>query len=77
MKPVRYLSVKEVAAMFDISVKTIYKMKDQGVIPGHFQLGSMHFFDEEELLRGLKELATQKKTAVKFHQTRDKHGLMK
>lgn len=75
----RYLSVKEVATLLNISVKTVYKMKDQGVIPGHFQLGSMHFFDEEELLRGLKDLATQKKTVIKFQHSRtdDRHGLLK
>ncbi|MGV8018289.1 MAG: helix-turn-helix transcriptional regulator [Ignavibacteria bacterium] len=72
----RYLSVKEVAKMFSISPKTVYKKL--GIIPGYFNLGGMHFFDEEELLKGLKLLATSSnKTTSKVHQTRDKHGLMK
>jgi excisionase family DNA binding protein len=72
----RYLSVKEVASLLNISLKTVYKKL--GVIPGYFNLGGMHFFDEEELLNGLKKLATSSnKTALINHQTRDKHGLMK
>ena len=73
----RYLSVKEVATILNISIKTVYKKL--GVIPGYFNLGGMHFFDEEELRKGLKDLATRpNKAASKFHQTRaDKHGLMK
>lgn len=79
MKPIRYLSVKEVAAILRIHEKTVYKMIYAGNLPGHFMLGSMHFIDEEELRNGLKQLATSpKKTTSKFHQTRaDKHGLMK
>jgi excisionase family DNA binding protein len=72
----RYLSVKEVATILNISVKTVYKKL--GVIPGYFNLGGMHFFDEEELHSGLKLLVNQsKRTASQSHQTRDKHGLMK
>ena len=75
----RYLSVKEVAAILNISIKTVYKKLD--VMPGYFNLGGMHFFDEEEFLNGLKRLATQpKKTASQFHQSRainDRHGLLK
>lgn len=72
----RYLSVKEVAALLNISIKTVYKKLD--CIPGYFNLGGMHFFDEEELRNGLKDLATRSKKATsQFHQTRDKHGLMK
>jgi len=72
----RYLSVKEVATILNISIKTVYKKLD--IIPGYFNLGGMHFFDEEELRNGLKDLATKSnKTSSKFHQTRDKHGLMK
>ena len=72
----RYLSVKEVASLLNISIKTVYKKL--GLIPGYFNLGGMHFFDEEELLNGLKKLATsQNKTALINNQTRDKHGLMK
>lgn len=74
----RYLSVKEVATILGISNKTVYKLIYKGTIPGHFMLDSMHFFDEDELRKGLKELATSpKKTVSKIHQTRDKHGLMK
>jgi excisionase family DNA binding protein len=72
----RYLSVKEVAQLLRISNKTVYKKLD--VIPGYFNLDGMHFFDEEELHKGLKALATKpKKTASISHQTRDTHGLMK
>jgi excisionase family DNA binding protein len=72
----RYLSVKEVAALLNISIKTVYKKLN--VIPGYFNLGGMHFFDEEEFEIGLKALVTKaKQTASQFHQTRDKHGLMK
>lgn len=72
----RYLSVKEVATILNISIKTVYKKLD--VIPGYFNLGGMHFFDEEELRNGLKKLATKlPKTTSVSHQTRvDKHGLM-
>jgi len=73
MKPTRYLSVKEVATILNISIKTVYKKLN--VIPGYFNLGGMHFFDEEELHVGLKQLT--KKTASHIQQTRtDKHGLM-
>lgn len=78
MKPTRFLSVKEVASALNISVKTVYKKLDQ--IPGYFNLGGMHFFDEEEFYSGLKRLATKpNSTASQSHQTRahDKHGLMK
>ncbi len=74
----RYLSVKEVAAILNISIKTVYKKLD--VIPGYFNLGGMHYFDEEELRAGLKQLVTKpNKTAFKSHQARteDRHGLMK
>jgi len=73
----RYLSVKEVASILNISIKTVYKKLD--IIPGYFNLGGMHFFDEEELRTGLKALATKpKRTTSTIHQTRaDKHGLMK
>jgi predicted DNA-binding transcriptional regulator AlpA len=72
----RYLSVKEVAAILNISIKTVYKKL--GVIPGYFNLDGMHFFDEEELRAGLKQLINKpNKTASVSHQTRDKHGLMK
>ena len=75
MKP-NYLSVKEVAEMLNISSKTVYKKLE--LIPGYFNLGGMHFFDEEVLLQGLKQLATKpKKTASPIHSTRtDRHGLM-
>jgi excisionase family DNA binding protein len=77
MKPTRYLSVKEVAEILNISSKTVYKKLD--VIPGYFNLGGMHFFDAEELQNGLKRLATSpKKTASQFHQGRvNRHGLVK
>lgn len=72
----RYLSVKQIAAILNISVKTVYKKRDK--IPGYFNLDGMHFFDEEEFRLGLKALAkAPKKTASISHQTRDTHGLMK
>jgi transcriptional antiterminator len=73
-----YLSVKEVASILNISIKTVYKKLD--LIPGYFNLGGMHFFDEEELHKGLKALATKpKRTTSQFHQSRtdDRHGLLK
>lgn len=76
MKPTRYLSVKEVAEILNISSKTVYKKL--AVIPGYFNLGGMHFFDEEELRNGLKSLATQpNKTTSAVRTTRaDTHGLL-
>lgn len=76
----RYLSVKEVAVILRIHVKTVYKMIYAGQIPGHFMIGSMHFVDEEELRTGLKTLATRPhKTASSIQQSRtdDRHGLLK
>lgn len=76
MKPTHYLSVKEVAEILHISPKTVYKKLEY--IPGYFKLGGIHFFDEEELLLGLKKLATKPKTVSTSHQTRtDPYGLMK
>lgn len=73
----KYLSVKEVAAILNISVKTIYKKREH--IPGCINLDGMYLFDAEELLKGLKAKATQAKTASRIHQSRteDRHGLMK
>ncbi len=77
MKPTRYLSVKEVAEILNISTKTVYRKLR--IIPGYFNLGGMHFFDEEELRNGLKELATNtNKTHSVVETTRaDTHGLLK
>jgi hypothetical protein len=79
MTPTRYLSAKEVATILKISVKTVYKKLD--CIPGYFNLGGMHFFDEDEFRSGLKSLATQKKQTEPFQDShtraRDKHGLLK
>lgn len=79
MTPTRYLSAKEVATILNISVKTVYKKLD--CIPGYFNLGGMHFFDEDEFRSGLKSLATQKKQTMPFQTNRaavkDKHGLLK
>lgn len=77
MKPVRFLSVKEIASILNISVKTVYRKLDH--IPGYFNLDGMHFFDEDEFYSGLKRLATKtNKTASQTQQTRivDKHGLL-
>lgn len=74
----KYLSVKEVAAILNISVKTIYKKREY--IPGCINLDGMYLFDAEELLKGLKAKTSQpNKTASKIHQNRtdDRHGLMK
>ncbi|MBX7047129.1 MAG: helix-turn-helix domain-containing protein [Ignavibacteria bacterium] len=79
MTPTRYLSAKEVATILNISVKTVYKKLD--CIPGYFNLGGMHFFDEDEFRSGLKSLATQKKQTLPFQSNRanvkDIHGLLK
>jgi len=76
MKPTRYLSVKEIAEILNISSKTVYRKL--GAIPGYFNLGGMHFFDEEEFRNGLKELATNKNknTSVSQPRTKDIHGLL-
>jgi len=76
MTPTRYLSAKEVATVLNISVKTVYKKLD--CIPGYFNLGGMHFFDEEEFRNGLKKLATDtSKTSSIVQTTRtDTHGLL-
>ncbi|RPI14968.1 MAG: helix-turn-helix domain-containing protein [Ignavibacteriae bacterium] len=74
-----YLSVKEVAALLGVSPKTVYKMIYQGVLPGHFMLGTMHFVDEDIFRSSLKIKATEiKKTALKSQsRPEDRHGLMK
>lgn len=79
MKPTRFLSVKEVAAILRIHERTVRKKIYAGEIPGHFMLSSMHFFDEEEFYLGLKEKAqTLNKSASRIQSARaDKHGLMK
>ena len=75
----RYLSVKEVAAMLGISIKTIYAKKL--LIPGYFNLAGMHFFDEEVLVKSLKDLATHSTAkpieVIKTNRKRpsDRHGL--
>lgn len=68
----RYLSVKEVAAILNVSPKTVYKKKTE--LPGYFKLAGLHFFDEEVLVKRLKELATTyKPTQIRSRMGR--HGL--
>jgi transcriptional antiterminator len=76
MKPTRYLSVKEVAEILNISSKTVYRKFR--IIPGYFNLGGMHFFDEEEFRNGLKKLATDTSKTTSIVQTTrtDTHGLL-
>jgi len=75
----RYLSVKEVAALLGVSIKTIYAKKLS--IPGYFNLAGLHFFDEDVLVTSLKDLATHSVTKpiepVKTNRKRpaDRHGL--
>jgi len=75
----RYLSVKEVATLLGVSNKTIYAKKLS--IPGYFNLAGMPFFDEEVLVKSLKDLATKPFTKpielVKTNRKRpsDRHGL--
>ena len=79
--PTRFLKVKEVAKLLNISDKTVYKIKEE--IPGYFKLAKMHFFDEEVLLMRLKELATLTNKPIqpnkinrKCHDNKsDRHGL--
>jgi len=59
MKP-QYLSVKEVALILNISPKTVNDKCNKGEIPGHFQLGKMHFIDADIFTEGLKKLASTK-----------------
>lgn len=78
MKPTRFLSVKEVGAILRIHERTVRKKIYAGEIPGHFMLGSMHFIDEEEFFKGLKDKAIKpNKTVSKLPNTRtDRHGLL-
>lgn len=73
----KYLSVKEVASILRImDVKTVYKMIKKDEIPGHFMLGSMHVFDEEELYKGLKTKATEKTASKRLKgYTDNRHNL--
>lgn len=57
-----FLSVKQVADILGVSIKTVYKYKDE--TPGLIKYGSIHLFDADEFYKGLKERAT-KKTATK------------
>jgi excisionase family DNA binding protein len=77
MKPTRYLSVKEVAAIVRISEKTVYKLIVKGEIAGHFKLGSIHLIDEEVFMTDLKVKATTKHLTKKVTESRDKHGLLR
>ena len=64
----RYLSVKEVAALLKVSVKTVYKKKRD--LPGYFCLAGLHFFDEEIFVAELKKLAlnsTQNRSRTTRH----------
>lgn len=74
----KYLSVKEVAKILSMKKNTVYEKINRGEIPGHFKLGGMHFFDEEELFKGLKSLVSDKAktTSIKPKQTVDRHGLL-
>lgn len=75
MLPTKYLSVKQVADILGVSIKTVYKYKDQ--TPGHIVYGkSIHMFDADLFYNGLKEQAT-KKTASKRPKsiTDNRHGL--
>jgi transcriptional antiterminator len=58
MLPTKYLSIKEVADILGVSIKTVYKYKDE--TPGHLTYGSVHLFDADEFYKGLKERATKK-----------------
>ena len=77
MKPTRYLSVKEVAAILGLSNKTIYKLINKGYIAGHFNYDSIHLIDEEVFLADLKARATVKHTAKKISERGDKHHLLR
>ncbi len=74
----RYLTVKMVAALFNISTKTVYKKKKE--IPGYFNMAGLHYFDEEILTQSIKELAfnpiKQIKTKVStVRKDKNRHGL--
>lgn len=74
MLPPKYLSVKDVALLLGVSVKTVYKHIEE--TPGHLMYGSIHLFDAEELYKGLKDLVL-KKTASKRQKGRtdNRHNL--
>jgi len=58
----KYLCAKEVAAILDVKLSTLYKYIDE--VPGHFLLfGTIHKFDAEEFHKGLKQFALKKTTS--------------
>ena len=67
----RFLSVKEVAALINVSVKKVYKDKEQ--IPGYLMIAGMHRFDEEVLLQTLKQRALQPQTSIQLLKTNRKN----
>lgn len=73
MLPTKFLSVKEVANILGVSIKTVYKYKEE--TPGHTVYGkSIHLFDADEFYKGLKERAT-KKTLKKIVNNVNRHSL--
>ncbi len=73
----RYLSVKEVATMLNISIKTVYKKLDN--YTRYFNPSNGISYEEE--LQKVRSQAisyqTEQNGPSEFHQTHDKHGLMK
>ena len=51
----KYLSVDQVATMFNVSKKTIYHMHLTGYLPS-IKLGSRVLFDKEELRERIEEI---------------------
>ena len=51
----KYLTVEQVATMFNVSPKTIYHMHSTGYLPS-LKLGSRVLFDKEELGARFEEL---------------------
>jgi len=72
MLPTKFLSVKDVAQILGVSIKTVYKYKDE--TPGLVMYGSVHLFDADEFYKGLKERAT-KKTLKKIVNNVNRHSL--
>lgn len=75
MKPTRYLSVKEAAAILGLSDKTMYKLIKQGYIKGVVILGSIHRINEDVFLTDLEARATR--STKKISESGDKHHLLR
>ncbi|MGB3477911.1 MAG: helix-turn-helix domain-containing protein [bacterium] len=68
----RYLDAKQVADKYRISIKTVYRYRKTGFLPG-FKLGSRVLFDKLDLdarIEEIKEISTQNKRTARVCSTR-------